>query len=153
MKIEHQNLDVKRESMEKEKESLNKSDAVALKRREAELITELNGQQKNLGEKQRFLEQKQTQYQDAQNQIKTEEDRKYEKEKELEELIEEMQDEADTMAFEEHAFMEGRAGKNIRKNHTNSIYTSSNLITQKKKLMREQRYWQRQIVWKDRRMI
>ena len=105
LKIEHQNLDVKRESMEKEKESLNKSDAVALKRREAELITELNGQQKNLGEKQRFLEQKQTQYQDAQNQIKTEEDRKYEKEKELEELIEEMQDEADTMAFEEHAFM------------------------------------------------
>ena len=51
LKIEHQNLDVKRESMEKEKESLNKSDAVALKRREAELITELNGQQKNLGEK------------------------------------------------------------------------------------------------------
>ena len=84
LKIEHQQLDVKRESMEKEKESLNKSDAVALKRREAELITELNGQQKNLREKQRFLEQKQTQYQDAQNQIKTEEDRKYEKEKELE---------------------------------------------------------------------
>ena len=105
LKIEHQELDVKRESMEKEKESLNKSDAVALKRREAELITELNGQQKNLMEKQRFLEQKHTQYQDAQNQIKTEEDRKYEKEKELEELIEEMQDEADTMAFEEHAFM------------------------------------------------
>ena len=49
LKIEHQQLDVKRESMEKEKESLNKSDAVALKRREAELITELNGQQKNLG--------------------------------------------------------------------------------------------------------
>ena len=105
LKIEHQELDAKRESMEKEKESLNKSDAVALKRREAELITELNGQQKNLMEKQRFLEQKQTQYQDAQNQIKTEEDRKYEKEKELEELIEEMQDEADTMAFEEDAFM------------------------------------------------
>ena len=44
---------MKRESMEKEKESLNKSDAVALKRREAELITELNGQQKNLVEKSR----------------------------------------------------------------------------------------------------
>ena len=48
---------------------------------------------------------KQDQYKDAQNQIKAEEDRKYEKEKELEELIEEMQDEADIMAFEEHAFM------------------------------------------------
>lgn len=63
-----------------------------------------------------------------------------------------MQDEADTMAFEEHAFMKEEL-ENIRKNHTNSIYTSSNLITQKKKLMREQRYWQRQITWKDRKMI
>ena len=74
-------------SMEKERESLNKSDAVALKRREAEVTTELEGQQKNLREKQHFLELKQEQYQDAQNQIKAEEDRKYEKEKELEELI------------------------------------------------------------------
>ncbi len=105
LQAEHQELDAKHESMEKERESLNKSDAVALKRREAELTTELEGQQKNLREKQHFLELKQEQYQDAQNQIKAEEDRKYEKEKELEELIEEMQDEADTMAFEEHAFM------------------------------------------------
>ena len=51
--------------MEKERESLNKSDAVALKRREAELTTELEGQQKNLREKQHFLELKQDQYQDA----------------------------------------------------------------------------------------
>ena len=60
---------------------------------------------KNLKGKKHFLELKQDQYKDAQNQIKAEEDRKYEKEKELEELIEEMQDEADIMAFEEHAFM------------------------------------------------
>ncbi len=105
LQIEHQELDAKHESMEKEKESLNKSDAVALKRREAELITELEGQQKNLREKQHFIKLKQDQYQDAQNQIKVEEDRKYEKEKELEELIEEMQDEANIMAFEEHVFM------------------------------------------------
>ena len=105
LQVEHQELDAKHESMEKERESLNKSDAVALKRREAELTTELEGQQKNLREKQHFLELKQEQYQDVQNQIKAEEDRKYEKEKELEELIEEMQDEADIMAFEEHAFM------------------------------------------------
>ena len=105
LKIEHQELDAKRESMEKEKESLNKSDAVALKRREAELITELNGQQKNLMEKQRFLEQKQTQYQDAQNQIKTEEDRKYEKEKELEEWLSYMA-ETPTMNEELTAYIE-----------------------------------------------
>lgn len=76
-----------------------------IKEVKAELTTELEGQQKNLREKQHFLELKQDQYQDAQNQIKAEEDRKYEKEKELKELIEEMQDEADTTAFEEHAFM------------------------------------------------
>lgn len=100
LKNEHQELDAKRESLEKERESLNKSNAVALKRREAELVTELEKQQKNLREKQRSLDSKQEQYQDAQNQIKVEEDRKYEKEKELEELIDEMQDEADTMSFE-----------------------------------------------------
>ena len=50
LQAEHQELDAKHESMEKERESLNKSDAVALKRREAELTTELEGQQKNLRE-------------------------------------------------------------------------------------------------------
>ena len=111
LQAEHQKLDAKHESMEKERESLNKSDAVALKRREAELTTELEGHQKNLREKQRFLDLKQEQYQDAQNQIKAEEDRKYEKEKELEGLIEEMQEEADNMAFEEHAFMKAELGE------------------------------------------
>ena len=111
LKTEHQELDAKRESMEKERESLNKSDAVALKRRESELAAELEVQQKNLKGKKHFLELKQDQYKDAQNQIKAEEDRKYEKEKELEKLIEEMQDEADTMAFEEHAFMKDELEK------------------------------------------
>ena len=105
LEIERQELDAKRESLEKEKESLRKSDAVELKRREAELSKELEIKEKNLKEKERFLIVKQEQYQDAENQIKTEEDRKYEKEKELEELLEEMQDEADTMTFEEHALM------------------------------------------------
>lgn len=105
LEIECQELDAKRESLEKEKESLRKSDAVELKRREAELSKELEIKEKNLKEKERFLIVKQEQYQDAENQIKAEEDRKYEKEKELEELLEEMQDEADTMTFEEHALM------------------------------------------------
>ena len=117
LKKEHQELDAKRESMEKERESLKKSDAVELKRREVELTAELEGQQKNLKEKQQFLDQKQEQYRDAQNQIKLEEDRKYEKEKKLEELLEEMQDEADAMAFEEHVFM-----KEELENHLEESY-------------------------------
>lgn len=111
LKEEHQRLDAKRESMEKERESLNKSDAVALKRREVELATELVVQQKNLKEKMRFLDLKQEQYQDTRNQIKAEEERKYEKEKELKELIEVMQDEADAMSFEEHTFMKSELEK------------------------------------------
>ncbi len=63
-----------------------------------------------------------------------------------------MQDEADTMAFEEHAFMKEELEKHPEEPYKFNLH-SSNLITQKKKLMREQRYWQRQIVWKDRRMI
>ncbi len=109
----HQELDAKRVSMEKERESLKKSDAVALKGREAELTAELEVQQRNLKEKQQFLDQKQEQYRDAENQIKEEEDRKYEKEKELEELMEEMQDEADAMAFEEYAFMKEELGNHL----------------------------------------
>ena len=105
LQAEHQELDAKHASMENERESLNKSDAVALKRREADLTAELEGQQKNLKEKQHFLEQKQEQYQDAKKQLKAEEERRDDKEKERGELLEEMQDEADTMAFEEHAFL------------------------------------------------
>ncbi len=115
LQAEYQELDAKHESMEKERESLNKSDAVALKRREAELTIELEGQQKNRKEKQQYLEGKQEQYRDAQAQIKAEEDRKDKKEKELKELIEEMQDEADTMAFEEHAFLKEELEKDPEK--------------------------------------
>ena len=105
LEIERQKLDAKRESLEKEKESLRKSDAVELKRREAELTAELEMQERNLREKEKFLTAKQEQYQDAENQIKAEENRKYEKEKEVKEFLEEMQDEADTMEFQEYAFM------------------------------------------------
>lgn len=113
LKLEHDQLDAKRESMEKERETLNKSDAVALKQRESELSLDLERQEKNLKEKQHFLDQKKEQYLDAENQIKVEENRKYEKEKDLQEILEEMQEEADVMAFEEHAFMREELEKNL----------------------------------------
>ena len=113
LKKEHQELDTKREALEKERESLNKSDAVALKQREIELSTDLEVQEKNLQEKQRYLASKQDQYQDVLSQIKDEEDRKYEKEKELKELLDNMQDEADSMAFEEHTFLKDELEKHL----------------------------------------
>lgn len=98
-------MNQKKETLEKEKESLNKSDAVALKGREAQLTKELEAHDKILADKKSFLAAKEAQYRDVTNQIKEEENRKYEKEKEVETLLEDMREEADQMAFQEFAFM------------------------------------------------
>ena len=74
-------MNQKKETLEKEKESLNKSDAVALKGREAQLTKELEAHDKILADKKSFLAAKEAQYRDVTNQIKEEENRKYEKEK------------------------------------------------------------------------
>lgn len=94
-------MNQKKETLEKEKESLNKSDAVALKGREAQLTKELEAHDKILADKKSFLAAKEAQYRDVTNQIKEEENRKYEKEKEVETLLEDMREEADQMAFQE----------------------------------------------------
>ena len=48
-------MNQKKETLEKEKESLNKSDAVALKGREAQLTKELEAHDKILADKKSFL--------------------------------------------------------------------------------------------------
>ena len=70
-------MNQKKETLEKEKESLNKSDAVALKGREAQLTKELEAHDKILADKKSFLAAKEAQYRDVTNQIKEEENRKY----------------------------------------------------------------------------
>ena len=102
---EHRKIEAKKEAAEKERDSLSRSDAFALKERESQLAQELGEHHRTLTEKQGLLEAKQEQYREVQTQIKSEEDRRYEKKKELEALIGEMQTEADLMAFEEHGFM------------------------------------------------
>lgn len=95
-----------RESMEKERESLNKSDAVALKGRELSLSKELTEHQTLFNKKKSSLAVKEDQYIDLQNRKKLEEDQSYEKETQIKDLLEEMQSYADEMAFEEHTFMQ-----------------------------------------------
>lgn len=103
---EIQSINEKKETLEKEKESLNKSDAVGLKTRESQLEKEIESHSKILGEKKLFLASKEEQYRDVKKQIKDEEDRKYKKEKELEALLRDMQEEAEQMAFQEFSFMQ-----------------------------------------------
>lgn len=98
-------INEKKETLEKERESLNKSDAVALKIREMLLTGEIEQNDRNLKDKKRFLAAKEEQCRDAERQIRDEEDRKYRKETELKEILNEMQDEAEQMAFQEFAFM------------------------------------------------
>lgn len=98
-------INEKKETLEKERESLNKSDAVALKMRETLLTGEIEQNDRNLKDKKRFLTAKEEQCRDAERQIRDEEDRKYRKETELKEIFNEMQDEAEQMAFQEFAFM------------------------------------------------
>ena len=102
---EIQQINDKKETLEKEKDSLSKSDAVALKGRESELADELDKYSSNLGKSKAFLESKEEQYRNTENQIREEEDRKYIKEKEIEGLLDEMQDDAEQMAFQEFDFM------------------------------------------------
>ena len=97
-------LDAKKDAMEKERDSLSKSDAVALKNRELELQSSIQGQERILKEKEKQLESKNEQYIGVESKKKEEQDREYQKEQELNELLEEMQEEADDMAFQEHAF-------------------------------------------------
>ena len=108
-------LDARRDAMEKERESLSKSDAVSLKSRELDLAARIRTRESLLEEKQRQLDAKQEQYTEIEGKKKQEEDRAYEKERELDSILEEMQSEAEEMSFEEHDFFQAELKENFDK--------------------------------------
>ena len=108
-------LDARRDAMEKERESLSKSDAVSLKSRELDLAARIRTRESLLEEKQRQLDAKQEQYTEIEGKKKQEEDRAYEKERELDSILEEMQSEAGEMSFEEHDFFQDELKENFDK--------------------------------------
>ena len=111
-------LDAKKDAMEKEKDSLSKSDAVGLKAREIELGERIAEKEAVLKTKEDQLKAKQDMYIEVKEKQKAELDKEYQKEKELTELLEEMQDEADDMAFEEHAFFSMELKNELNKPYT-----------------------------------
>lgn len=108
-------LDAKKSAMEKERESLSKSDAVSLKEREMDLAARMKEKKSTLKEKQTQLEGKKEQYIDTDTKQKEECNKEYQKEKELTELLEEMDTEAEEMAFEEHGFFSMELKEGFRK--------------------------------------
>ena len=106
-------LDARRDALEKERESLSKSDAVSLKSRELDLASRIRTREGLLEEKRRQLDAKQEQYVELEGKKKQEEDRAYEKESELDGILEEMQSEAGEMSFEEHDFFQDELKENF----------------------------------------
>lgn len=104
LEAEKNELDAKKAAMENEKESLSKSDAVELKRRELDLKDRIKDRTDELQKKEKRLSDKKDQYLEIEEKQKECQDREYQKERELKELLEDMGAEADEMAFEEHGF-------------------------------------------------
>ena len=119
---EKENVEAKRESMEKERESLNKSDAVNLKQRETVLSQQISENNNVLKEKEHFLEAKKMQQIDIESRQKEGEDRKYEEENEIRSILEEMQSEADDMAFEEHTFFSAEVLGHLEEGYSYDVH-------------------------------
>ena len=128
---------------------------MALKSRESQLNDEIESDKKSLEKKKQTLSSKQEQYRDVENQIKAEEDRKYDKQKELDSILNIMQDEADQMSFQEFAFMKEelcqdmeksfhrltKSLKNITQSVKNVIFlwVATGTVTQKQKLKQKKK--------------
>ena len=146
-KIQH--LNEKKETLEKEKESLNKSDAVGLKTRESQLKDEMEAHSKKLEDKKVSLASKEEKYREVEEQIKEEEGRKYEKEKELEGLFQEMQEEAEAMSFQEFSFLKDELNEHIESPfkfdlHRQQFDLTRKSINEGEKLLEELRELDRQ---------
>lgn len=103
----YQELAAELEALDKEKESLNASDAVFLKKQEIDLSGRAEREHKSIEEKEVQLEKKNEQYVEVKSRVKELQDKREEKAEAVKELLEEMQEYADDMAFPEHAFLCG----------------------------------------------
>lgn len=123
---ENQELNAQKEAMEKERDSLNKSDAFALKAKELELSARIEENRKLQKNKEGQLKEKQESRIEIESKKREEEDKKYQKETELNGFLEEMQEKADEMAFEEHAFFSEELKKEFQ--NTFSFTSHENLM-------------------------
>ena len=135
-------LSAKKEAMEKELDSLKKSDAVGLNDRKLTLEEQMDRQSIRLAEKERQLRTKEDLRIESEGKYKEEENRQYKKEQELKELLEEMQEEADDMSFQEHSFFQEEFTEDLTKEisfetHRKQFEETRNGIQKGAELLRE----------------
>lgn len=98
-------LDAEKAAKEKMRDSLSEHDAFALKRREQDLAERIQNSQAMLARKEEQLAEKKSQVIKKEGQQKQAENKLFERTQEIERLLVKMQDDAETMAFEEHSFL------------------------------------------------
>lgn len=124
-------LNAKKAAMEKERESLSKSDAVGLKEKAVSLEKQIADKEKTLREKEQQLSSKNEQYIALENRQKAEQDNSWKKQEELFGHLEEMQEEADDMAFQEHAFFESELKESFQAAYSFDMHEKQFIQTQK----------------------
>lgn len=150
LKKELDDLESERISREKEKETLNQSDAWNLKKRESELSEEIRQSKTTLVEKEGFLASKKEQQLDIETRKEEQETNRYEEEKEIHELLEEMESKADDMAFEEHTFFQQEFLEKLDQDiscdtHKKQFQDTHEKIHRTLEILKETRYLERQI--------
>ncbi len=113
-KEELEELDAKKLAMEKEKDSLDQSDALALKRRQAELEQTKQEEEEKRKEKDNSLQQKKDRRLSLEEKGRELKEREEAKEEELKEKLEEMQEKAEDFAFDEDSFLQAHFSEDLQ---------------------------------------
>lgn len=125
-------LDARKAAMEKERESLRKSDAFALKEREIELRQETEREQANLRARNLQHEEKKQQKNGTEIKVQQERGLRDKKKAELLEILKAMQSDAEAMYFDEYTFFSDELQQQFETEYSFSFHQKAMEETQEK---------------------
>lgn len=138
---------------EKEKDELNRSDVVALKKREVELSEEIEEYTNEIKKKETSLSEKEVQFSELQSRLRESETKKYKNEKLINELVENMESDADDMAFQEFEFMKSELKENLEQAYEFDIHKKDFLTAKERIFSCEQILEEIQQINKDKETL
>lgn len=128
-------LEQERNILENEKETLNASDAVSMKQREADVKERLEESKQNEKEKNKQLEEKQDRWRAYENRLKKEQEQKDLLEHQVNNMLSEMEEGLTNVFVDEHSFFSVELGEHMEEEvffHTH-IYQAEKLTEQLEK--------------------
>ncbi len=135
-------LEAHHASMEQERDSLGKSDALQLKTREAQLAQDEQSSKQTIEKKNEALSIKEEAYKEVARAKEEAVAAKQERQQEFIELLDEMGEQAESMAFEEHAFFSQELQEHLTKEfsfaaHEEQFAQTAERISQAFEILRE----------------